>query len=539
MDGFQVCASTNATCADSTHPSTPAEWIAFMRVGLARTLASPALAAVSTANAPAYGRKSPVSLATFDHSSSSWKTPQLCLFEGLGESLEIWPAWGMTRDGVCSELPRSVPRTYAPAGGGLRWPTLTTTDSKERAYHMVDGREVLSLVGVVRLLPTSLASDARSPGFSASRSAKNSRPLRERLKSTGGSLNPTWCEWFMGWPLGSTALRHWATGKSRSKRQRLGVCSADPTHYGHPAKGTGILRNPLYTGRLIWNRSYWTKDPNTGRRTRRERPQEQWIIRDVPELRIIPADLAARVAHRHRDIEEATRTARAVMRNQGSIGPRPRHLLSGLLVCGNCGAPFVTVNQARYGCSAARYRGAAVCDMRSTITRERLERRILDTVRGRLFSPAALAVYRAELIAETKRLAEAAKPDLGALRRTLADLDARIGNLIEMAATGVHSPALRAALEGTEAERQGVQQELERADRAALVVPLPTDIEGLFRDQIEHLERELAQDMDAARAILKDLIGQVRIVKNEKALVAELTGLYQGLYANDGSGGRI
>src|SRR5574343_498753 len=45
--------------------------------------------------------------------------------------------------------------------------------------------------------------------------------------------------------------------------------------YGHAAKGTGILRNQLYLGRQIWNRSEWLKDPDTGARVRRERPESE------------------------------------------------------------------------------------------------------------------------------------------------------------------------------------------------------------------------------------------------------------------------
>lgn len=309
--------------------------------------------------------------------------------------------------------------------------------------------------------------------------------------------------------------------------------------YGHPAKGTGILRNPLYLGRLIWNRSQWLKDPDTSTRTRRERPQGEWIIRDVPALRIIPAELAARVERRHRDIEEATRVGREVMHNRGAIGPRPKYLLSGLLVCGNCGAPWVTVNQERYGCSAARYRGDAVCDVKATVTRDRLERRILDTVRGRLFSAEALTVYRRELLSELKRLSEESRPDVGGLKRRVAELDARIVHLVESFATGLSSPALRAALEGAEDEKRVLVDEIAAAERVAPVVPLVADIEGLFRDQIEHLEQELSADTDAARSILLDLVGKVRIVRHDDTLVAELTGLYRGVYANDGSGGRI
>ncbi|MFW6024054.1 MAG: hypothetical protein ACOC8P_00365 [Dichotomicrobium sp.] len=40
---------------------------------------------------------------------------------------------------------------------------------------------------------------------------------------TGGQLNPTWVEWLMGWPLGWTALKPLATGKSRSALPKRGV----------------------------------------------------------------------------------------------------------------------------------------------------------------------------------------------------------------------------------------------------------------------------------------------------------------------------
>src|SRR5262249_4003985 len=65
----------------------------------------------------------------------------------------------------------------------------------------------------------------------------------------------------------------------------------DTTIRGHALRGTGILRNELYVGRLVWNRLRYTKDPATGRRVSRINPREDWISRDVPELRIVEDDL--------------------------------------------------------------------------------------------------------------------------------------------------------------------------------------------------------------------------------------------------------
>jgi hypothetical protein len=69
----------------------------------------------------------------------------------------------------------------------------------------------------------------------------------------------------------------------------------DTTVRCHAARGTGILLNELYVGRLIWNRTHFVKDPSTGKRISRMNPPEQWVAEDVPHLRIIDQDLWARV----------------------------------------------------------------------------------------------------------------------------------------------------------------------------------------------------------------------------------------------------
>src|SRR6476659_5839735 len=65
----------------------------------------------------------------------------------------------------------------------------------------------------------------------------------------------------------------------------------DTTIRGHALRGTGVLRNELYVGRLVWNRLRYTKDPSTGRRVSRINPCDDWVFRDVPELRILDDNL--------------------------------------------------------------------------------------------------------------------------------------------------------------------------------------------------------------------------------------------------------
>lgn len=47
------------------------------------------------------------------------------------------------------------------------------------------------------------------------------------------------------------------------------------TIYGNRQRGTGILNNELYIGRLVWNRLRYIKDPDTGRRVSRLNPEEE------------------------------------------------------------------------------------------------------------------------------------------------------------------------------------------------------------------------------------------------------------------------
>ena len=49
----------------------------------------------------------------------------------------------------------------------------------------------------------------------------------------------------------------------------------DTTIRGHHERGTGILRNELYVGRLVWNRLRYLKDPDTGKRRSRLNPPSE------------------------------------------------------------------------------------------------------------------------------------------------------------------------------------------------------------------------------------------------------------------------
>ncbi|MDB5375630.1 MAG: Resolvase, N-terminal domain protein [Rubritepida sp.] len=67
---------------------------------------------------------------------------------------------------------------------------------------------------------------------------------------------------------------------------------------GQAARETGILRNRLYIGELVWNQRRWLKDPGTGQRVARANAPSEVVREQVPELRIIEQSLWDRVQQR-------------------------------------------------------------------------------------------------------------------------------------------------------------------------------------------------------------------------------------------------
>lgn len=134
------------------------------------------------------------------------------------------------------------------------------------------------------------------------------------------------------------------------------------TIYGWEKRGTGILRNPIYTGKIVWNRSHFIKDPDTGRRVSRLNPPEEWVINDVPEYRIVDQRL----------FDQAQALCAGKVRPfSGEMRNRPKRLLSGLLRCGACGGGMSTVGKdksGRHRIECTRHRDTKTCPAPKTFT---------------------------------------------------------------------------------------------------------------------------------------------------------------------------
>ena len=180
----------------------------------------------------------------------------------------------------------------------------------------------------------------------------------------------------------------------------------DSTIRGHAKRGTGLLNNKLYVGRLVWNRLRYVKNPDTGKRVSRINPPEEWIVTEVSELRIVDDTLWRAVKDRQGELTKRYATVIKAMRtinaNRLNGTHRPRHLLSGLLECGVCGGPYAMRGQDRYGCSNHVMNGS--CSNGRGIRRAVIEERVLAGLRERLMEPGAVAEAMRAWAVETNRL---------------------------------------------------------------------------------------------------------------------------------------
>ncbi len=287
--------------------------------------------------------------------------------------------------------------------------------------------------------------------------------------------------------------------------------------YGDTRRGIGILANPIYVGRQIWNRSRWTKHPDTGRRIRKERPESEWIISEHPELAIIDQPTWQAAQARLGATRSQTQQRRQDNPRAGP-GRAPRHLLSGLLRCQACGGPLVVVDRYRYGCSTHKDRGQAACPSRLRIPKASADAALLSQVKTNLLSEAAFKDFERAAAAELKQSA----PDLHALRARAAAAESARTNIMNALRAGIITASTRAELIATEAECAAATEAIKSAANIQPAQFLPRARE-IWRRIVRDLENE--NEVPRMRAALTDLLGDKIVVRQENGEIFAELGL--------------
>lgn len=282
MDGFQGSEFMKEMSGISTFPSFVEEWIKYQRDSLARISAQQEEAKGYQERKVDSLQKCGVQLTLFGQVLYSWKTPQISGQEDGQKS--SGSSWREDIPGETERLqPLMLELPISGNGGGSSLPTLTVCgnwnisgSSKDSADGIATamrrlptltaqnygsnqggaagrvGKKRVSVDGWLKTLPTLTASDGTGgPGTSSKRTGgmnlrtklptlcatdykspysqagyerqteKRSKPLLDTLvHSTGHRLTPAFAEWYMGFPIGYTAIKVLASKLSETRRSR-------------------------------------------------------------------------------------------------------------------------------------------------------------------------------------------------------------------------------------------------------------------------------------------------------------------------------
>jgi len=290
------------------------------------------------------------------------------------------------------------------------------------------------------------------------------------------------------------------------------------TLLGNAALGTGILRNRLYVGELVYGRTTGVQSPTT--RKQIIRPAADPVsVGAVPALRIIDDVLWSAVQLR---LEQNTGDRPEKHR-------RPKHVLSGLGFCGVCGGNWIiTGNNGKagarvWGCARAHEKA---CANTRQITGHVYEARVLADLKGQMLAPDVVAAFVREYHLEHARESKKLGRDRDRAERQLAEAGRKLDRLVAALSDGGSSfPQIRAAMTAARDDHNRIKRDLASMD-ALPVLTLHPGLADSYRREMDDLERLLMEPDAHLEAIpqIRNMIDRIELLpKADKLRGVDLT----------------
>ncbi|MFC3692669.1 recombinase family protein [Chenggangzhangella methanolivorans] len=300
---------------------------------------------------------------------------------------------------------------------------------------------------------------------------------------------------------------------------------------GSGTRGHGILRNPLYDGRIVWNRVRMVKDPSNGKRVSRPNDAGQHQEALAEELRIIEHDLFEAVqARKAATGGEAARRA-----------PKTPRVLSGLLRCSCCGGGMTLVGTDRSGprvmCSTRRE--SSSCENGARYYVERLEHLVVSAIGTQLADPDLLNDYIGEYVSERRETESGARAAKAATERALDVTKEKMTRVTDLLVDGLLEKAdATARLASLRAEEARLKRELALAGRVASIIDLQPIAMTRYRDNVDALSRTMADASRIDPALtrsFRDLVAGVIVLPRERRgeYAVKIEGKLSGLVGPD------
>ncbi len=272
---------------------------------------------------------------------------------------------------------------------------------------------------------------------------------------------------------------------------------------GSKQRLNGILQNPLYRGRLTWNRIHMIKDPDTGRRISRLNPKSEWKTVEVPHLRIVDEEA----------FDDVAAVKAASPDHRKSI--KAKRLLSGLLRCGACGAGMSIQGKmgrvTRIVCTRAKE--SRTCDNHRPYTLDDIEAAVLVGLKTKILTPKAVEY----LIWTYNNKEKARHASSGAARakmeNRLASLEREFQRATDLAIKGILSDdEARSRLSALRSEKAEIADAIAAMPENPVVVSFMPAAVAEYRALVERLDVALRDGSPDAAAVSADIRKMVKTV---------------------------
>jgi len=221
-----------------------------------------------------------------------------------------------------------------------------------------------------------------------------------------------------------------------------------------------MLRNPVYTGRLVWNRLDFTEAKHAGGGARR-RAREEWVIAQEAHLPLVS--------------EEAYEAAQArfdkTVRSPASARPKRSYLFSGMVRCCAGHAPLSMQGKARkghhyYACAYSQnYGDAAALEAHDgqkwvSVREDWLERLVVRFFEQRIFGPMRLDKLAKQLRAHAREQRRNGKLAGTRIRQQIAELDRKIKAQVTALERGIEPELVSERIAELRGEKEAIEDAL-------------------------------------------------------------------------------
>ncbi len=276
---------------------------------------------------------------------------------------------------------------------------------------------------------------------------------------------------------------------------------------GHWAASTvrAMLRNPVYTGRIVWNRLDFSEAKHSGGGAHR-RAREEWVVAPEAHLPLVSGETFEAAQARFDQTVRSAKSARA----------KRTYLFSGMVRCCAGHQPLSMQGKARkghhyYACAYAQNYGEnAACEAHGgqkwvSVREDWLERLVLRFFEQRIFGPMRLDKLAKQLRAHDREQRRNGKLAGTRIRQQVAELERKIKAQVQALEKGIEPELVseriaelrgeKEALEEALADLGAERQEAEDEELSAQLARLP-DLGQALREAPAEVKRQVFAAFD-------------------------------------------